>query len=74
MTGKLTPAEHYRRHRLAFTLALELGCTPKEAEEELARRESRARWEQTNARLEAARNAPPAHQPPDWTAPWMMRD
>lgn len=47
-------AEHYRAHRAAFVLAQELGCTPKEAEQELHLRELRAKREAW-LRQEAAR-------------------
>ena len=39
MARSTSIAEHYRAHRQAFELALELGCTPKEAEAELAKAE-----------------------------------
>lgn len=51
-------AEYYRHHRRAFTLALELDCTPKEAEAELERREARERWDETERRLQAKMAAP----------------
>lgn len=47
-------AEHYRAHRAAFVLAQELGCTPKEAEQELHLRDLRAKREEW-LRQEAAR-------------------
>lgn len=56
---RLSPAERWRQHRAAFTLALELRCTPAEAAQELARREARARWEASNARLQAKMNGRP---------------
>ncbi|HQS69260.1 MAG: hypothetical protein B7Y36_18285 [Novosphingobium sp. 28-62-57] len=58
-------AERYRAHRAAFELAQQLGCTPKEAEAELARRAARKDWLERNARLEALKNAPlhPIHRP-----------
>ena len=37
-------AERYRAHGEAFVLALELGCTPREAEAEIRRRQARLRW------------------------------
>lgn len=69
-------AEHYRAHRAAFALALELGCTPKEAADELRRREARERDQTTTARLHAKMNAPsaPIHRDLPADAPWMMRD
>ena len=48
-----SPAERYRRHREAFTLALQLGCTPREAEAELKRRSTLARIARAKARLAA---------------------
>lgn len=71
-------AERYRAHRAAFELAQQLGCTPKEAEAELARRAARKDWLERNARLEALRNAPvhPIHgadpEPPP--QPYWLRD
>ena len=75
-----TSAEYYRRHRQAFLLALELGCTPKAAEQELRRREKARR----NAcgrlvpSLPAATDIEPIGMAPtefrDWSASWMMRD
>ncbi|WP_298290300.1 hypothetical protein [Novosphingobium sp.] len=65
-------AERYRAHRAAFELAQQLGCTPKEAEAELARRANDEKrraaheeWLKGRARLEALRNAPlhPVHRP-----------
>jgi hypothetical protein len=69
-------AEHYRAHRAAFELALELGCTPKEAADELRRREARARDREAMARLQAKMNAPlaPHYREPPADAPWMLRD
>ncbi|MDZ4308407.1 hypothetical protein [Allopontixanthobacter sp.] len=68
-------AEHYRAHRKAFTLALELDCTPAEAAAEIARREARECWKQTEARLLAKRGGMPddAARGPK-SEPWMMRD
>lgn len=75
---RLPLADRLRRHRAAFTLALELRCTPAEAEQELQRREARARWLASNARLQAKINghppppapAPEGKEPP----PWMLFD
>ena len=50
-------AERYRAHNRAFKLALEMGCTPKEAECELERREAHARWQETHAKLVAQERA-----------------
>lgn len=78
-------AERYRAHRAAFELALQLGCTLKEAEAELARRAEADRrraaheeWKRGHARLEALKNAPlhPIHgadpEPPP--QPYWLRD
>lgn len=73
MARYASQAEYYRAHRAAFTLALELDCTPKEGEAELARRAARDRWLATMARLQA-KAAAPVHQEPPADAPWMMRD
>ena len=72
-------ADYYRAHGEAFRLAQELGCTPKEAECELARRAAQERWAETRRRLQAkmAPRAPfvsaPAEAERD-DQPWMMRD
>jgi len=68
-----TLAERYRRHRRAFRLALELGCTPKEAELEIERRETRARWQRAQERLQTAM-AGPRRGPAPAGARWMMQD
>ncbi len=72
-------AERYRAHRAAFELARELGCTPKEAEAEIARRAAHREWLKGHHRLEALRNAPiraPIHgadpEPPP--QPYWLRD
>lgn len=76
-------AEHYRAHREAFALAMELGCTPKQAERELQRRRAAAEAREAQRRLAAKQHAPlvpgiAALAAPDRTqgrdAPWMMRD
>ena len=76
-------ADRLRAHRAAFTLALELGCTPKDAEAELRRREGLASIEAMRrqmAAMEAARlpltaeevmGEPMADLDPQR---WMMRD
>lgn len=73
MARSTSIAEHYRAHRQAFELALELGCTPKEAEAELARRAARDRWLATRRKLQAKMEAP-LRQRPAWNAPWMMQE
>lgn len=75
MPGRVPLADRLRLHRQAFELSLELGCTPKEAEQELARRAAADTAAQAAARLNAKINAP--IRPPvreDHEAPWMMRD
>lgn len=68
-------AERYRAHRAAFELALELRCTPKEAEAELARRAAHQNWQQGHARLEALKNAPLHRAEPEPPPqPWWLRD
>lgn len=74
-------AEKYRAHRRAFELALELGCTPREAERVLRRRDLQ-RLRSCGTR---ALDLEPPHSdfaPIDisagdfrqWNAGWMMRD
>ena len=74
--ARLPYAERMRRHRAAFTLALELGITPREAEDELDRREAWARHNAAAQRLAARQGAPPSHTPidPDRPQPWWQRD
>ena len=68
-------AERLRHHRQCFTLALELGCTPREAEATLRKREALARIEDGKRRLAAMTAAPmPAQFGPLRDEPWMMRD
>lgn len=50
-------AEKYRKHREVMELALQLRVTPKEAEAIIAQRAARARWEETNRRLQARMRA-----------------
>lgn len=61
-------AERLRAHREAFELALQLGCTPKEAEAEIARRKAAEKARQARERLEAKMNAPLR------PGAWMMED
>lgn len=78
MPARPSLAEHYRHHRQAFLLALELGCTPKEAEAEMKRREARERARAAEARLEDKMqgqfrsNSAPADRSGDES--WMLRD
>lgn len=46
-------AERLRRHREEMELALQLQVTPREARAILDQRAARARWEETNRRLQA---------------------
>ena len=75
-------AERLRAHRQAFNLAMELGCTPREAEAVLRRRE-RARLKACGTRAPAMTDAAheqddapaaPANQFERWESRWMMRD
>lgn len=77
MSRPASLAEHYRAHREAFLLALELGCTPREAEAELRKRRAAERDAECTRRLAAKM----AGEPPvarcdasEWSQPWMMRD
>ena len=80
MPGPASLAEQYRAHREAFELALELGCTPKEAGRELRRRAlarlsacgTRAPEATTDDDLEPLDAAPAEFS--EWRAPWMMRE
>lgn len=70
-------AAYFRAHREAFLLALELGCTPKEAERRIATIKANEAHRAAADRLAAKMNAPltPARDSaPAWDAPWMMRD
>ena len=70
-------AAQYRRHREAFCLALELGCTPREAEAELRRREAQARDQSAQQKLISKMRAPIARQHDDHAEtvqPWWMKD
>lgn len=85
--AQLSQAEKWRRHREAFTLALELGCTPREAEAKIREIEERAAARAALARIHAAQALLEARQrarqaPADFLGaesdrdrePWMMRD
>lgn len=52
-------AERFRAARERFELALQMGCTPAEAQVEIERRRARERWEQVDRRLAARRAARP---------------
>ena len=55
-------AARIRQHRLAFELAQQLGCTPREAEDEMRRRAAIQRNQEACARL-AAKLAGPVNSP-----------
>lgn len=78
MARPLTQAEKWRAHRAAFELALELGCTPKEAERRIAQIAARERHRASSDRLAAKMAAPLGHPLEALGAaadqPWMMRD
>jgi hypothetical protein len=69
-------AEYYRAHGRAFRLALETGCTPAEAAEQLRHEDVVERHRAAVARLEAKLAAPirGRFEAPQGDAPWMMRD
>lgn len=78
-------AEQFRTARENMELALQLGCTPREAAIERQKRAAGQQWEATRARLEAKMNAPlrprGSHasgaadpEPAQRSEPWMMRD
>lgn len=84
---QLSQAEKWRRHREAFALALELGCTPREAEAKIREIEERAAARAALARIHAAQALLEARQrarqaPANFLGaesdrdpePWMMRD
>lgn len=52
-------AEKLRRHREEMQLAVQLKITPREARAVLDQRAARARWEETNRRLQARMNGIP---------------
>jgi hypothetical protein len=72
----VSQAEKWRRHREAFELAQRLGCTPKEAEREIARRRCAEAGERLRAKMlgETALSARTAPAADDFNAPWMMRN
>lgn len=51
--ARLSEAERYRAHREAFCLAMELGCTPREAEARLRRQQAEERLAEARRRFEA---------------------
>lgn len=79
MRGAASLAEHYRAHREAFELALQLGCTPREAARQL-RDQARARRRVCGTAVPVVHpeNLEPIERHPaefsQWDARWMMRD
>lgn len=73
-------AEQYRAHRAAFELALELGCTPRQAAQTLRDRERAKRRTCGTRAPEPAADADfePTSEPQstfgDFGCRWMMRD
>jgi hypothetical protein len=73
-------AEELRHHRKCFELALELGCTPAEADSMMARVEARERHRALCRRQGHQNPLPPLKLPTTrdeferWEAAWMMRD
>lgn len=75
-------AEYFRHHRQVFTLALELGVTPVEAEKRMKAVEERETHRAKMARRGLQSDLPPLRlrgdeQPvrfDEFGAPWMMRD
>lgn len=80
MSAAATSAEQLRAHRLAFELALELGCTPREAAKILRDRErdrrkacgTRAPEPNTGTVFEPLGGSEPPFE--DFECRWMMRD
>jgi hypothetical protein len=75
-------AEYCRHHRKVMELALELGCTPKDAERRMKEVEERERHRARMARRGLESALPPLSLKPEeqparfdeFGAPWMMRD
>ena len=61
-------ADRLRAHREAMELALQLGCTPAEARQELDRR---AAWDRHRPLMARAARGPPPKPPPP--LPWCRR-
>ena len=79
MSASASTAEQLRAHRLAFELALKLGCTPREAAKILRDQERKRRLTcGTRAPAEQADDFEtmdvPARDFRVWDADWMMRD
>lgn len=75
-----TDAAYYRHHREVFNLALELGCTPAMAEQEMQRIERHERHRALCDRKGFRSAIPDTNHRPnsdafrDWNAPHMMRN
>lgn len=75
-------AEYYRHHRKVMELALELGCTPRDAEKRMKAVEERERHRAKLARKGLQSELPPLILRPDdqpvhfeqFDAPWMLRN
>ncbi|MEQ1499174.1 MAG: hypothetical protein ABL914_10970 [Novosphingobium sp.] len=75
MARYATEADRLRAHNQAFKLAMELGCTPKDAEVELRRRAGLASIEEKRRRMAAMQARSPRVQSPIVADDrWMMRD
>lgn len=57
--ASVTTAERLRLHRQALALALQLRCTPKEAEQEILRKQAAARSREARRKLYQKLNAKP---------------
>lgn len=75
-----TRAEELRHHRKCFELALELGCTPREADTVMRQVEEREKHRALCRRHGHESALPPLQLPTSrdefqrWGAVWMMRD
>ncbi len=69
-------AERYRAHRLAFVRAIELGCTPIEAQADLEREAALERCREAERRLAARTggSADPQADAPEPKPFWWDRD
>lgn len=67
-------AAYYRHHRKVFLLALELGCTPIDAETEMRRIEQHERQRAAADRRARVISTPLLRPADNWSASWMMRD
>lgn len=74
MGARSSSAEQTRQARLAFELALQLGCTPREAAEELRRRAAMERHREAADRLAAKMAERPLTAPEEKVLPWYRRE